>query len=296
VVFAVLAALAGEWLAGMARPFLSARVYRTSTRIYSPLHPLFTFLKLLGRQGAARWQRPGDSPTTATHPGETVLSVLGAIAPILALVLLPVAGSPIGNRLGAVGDILVLLLLLAIHPLSGALLQLREGGSEATSGARDLGRLLAGVLPVLLIVAALVQVSGTNTLSLASLTAAPLTPQQTLVRLLAGFALLLGLPWWSGLNRGQAGIEGSAGAYIGRFFQAVALAAFWAVIVLPAPGDITWAVILFVFGTLFSYVTFKMVSELWAPARRQAESTSLLWAATLPAAALALILALWIGA
>jgi hypothetical protein len=301
VVFAALVVLVGEWLVGMARPFFSPRLYRSQTRLYSPLQPLYVFLKLLGRQGAVRWQRPGDSPTAPSHPGETVLSVIGAIAPLLALALLPAGGSPIESQLGAVGDLLILLLLLAVQPVSSALLRLREGrstevGPETMNGARQLGRLLAGLLPTLLLAAALVEVSGANTLALSSLTAAPLTAQQTLVRLLAGVALLLALPWWSGWSREGAGTEGSAGGYAGRVVQTVALAAFWTVIALPAPGDTPWAVALFIIGTLFAYTTFKIVSERWAPARREGEATGLLWAATLPAAALALLLALWTGA
>ncbi len=300
VVFATLVALLGDWLAGLVRPLFSPRLYRSQTRLYSPLQPLYTFLKLLGRQGAVRWQRPGDSPTAPSHPGETVLSVIGAIAPLLALAILPAAGSPIGSQIGAVGDLLILLLLLAVQPVSSALLRLREERStapepDATSGERRLGRLLAGLLPTLLLAAALVEVSGTNTLTLSGLTAAPLTAQQTLVRLLAGVALLLALPWWSGWSREGAGIEGGAGEYAGRLFQTVALAAFWTVIALPAPGDTPWAVALFVIGTLFAYITSKIVSERWAPARRAGEATGLLWAATLPVAALALVLALWTG-
>jgi len=300
VVFAALVALVGEWLVGMVGPLFSPRLYRGQTRLYSPLQPLYTFLKLLGRQGAVRWQRPGDSPTAPSHPGETVLSVIGAIAPVLALALLPAGGSPIMSQIGALGDLLILLLLLAVQPVSSALLRLREGrsvapGPDSRSGEHYLGLLLAGLLPTLLLATALVQVSGTNTLILSSLTAAPLTAQQTLVRLLAGVALLLTLPWWSGWSREAAGTEGSAGEYAGRLFQRVALAAFWTVIALPAPGDTRWAVVLFVIGTLFAYITFKIVSERWAPARREGEATSLLWAATLPVAALVLLLAFWTG-
>jgi hypothetical protein len=158
-----------------------------------------------------------------------------------------------------------------------------------------MGRLLAGLLPTLLVIAALVQVSGTGTIRVADLTAAPLTPQQTLVRLLAGIALLVALPWLTSWRRGERDEEGSAGMYAGRFLQTVALAAFWAVIVLPAPGEMPWAVALFVAGTLFAYVTIKVVAERWAPARREGEAANLLWAATLPLSAIALVLAFWIG-
>jgi hypothetical protein len=293
--FAVLVVLVGEWLASTLRPLFSPRLFRGQARLYSLLQPLYTFLKLLGRQGAVRWQRPDDSPTASSHPGETLLAVVGAIAPLLALALLPIRGSRIGRELGEVGDLLTLLLLLAVQPVTRAVLRLREGGLEALMGARDLGRLLAGLLPTLLVVAALVQVSGTGTTALSGLTAAPLTPQQTLVRLLAGVALLVALPWLTSWRRGESGEEGSAGMYAGRFLQTVALAAFWAAVVLPAPGEMPWAVALFVAGTLFAYVTIKTVAERWAPARREGEAANLLWAATLPMSAIALVLAFWVG-
>jgi len=257
---------------------------------------MYTFLKLLGRQGAVRWQGPmrsGEEPSAPSHPGETLLAVIGAIAPLLALALLPVAGNSIGRQFGSVGDLMLLLALLAVQPIANAVLRLREGGLETLSGARDLGRLLAGLLPTLLIVAALIEVSGTHTIRLADLTAAPITAQQTLVRLLAGVALLLALQWWSSRETEQGIDERSAAAYAGNFLQRVALAAFWAVMVLPAPGEMPWAVALFIGGTLFAYAALKTISRRWASTRREGEATGLLWATTLPMAAVALALALW---
>jgi hypothetical protein len=296
LMFAIVVVLAGESIAGAVQPLLSPRPYRRRVRLSGPLQPLYVFFKLLGRRSAVRWQRPGDEPAASSHPGETVIAVIGAIAPLLALALLPAGAGLYGGVPGAPGDVLVVLLLLAVQPVSSALLRLREGGLEAMSGARHLGRLLAGLLPALLLVAALVQVSGANTLSLADLTAAPLTAQQTLVRLLAGVTLLVVLPWWSGRGEEQEVIEGSAGAYAGRLVEKVALAAFWAAIVLPAPGDLPWAIALFVIGTLFAYVTTKIIAGRWVPTRREGDAANLLWAATLPAAALALVLAFWVGA
>ncbi|MEO8287588.1 MAG: hypothetical protein ABI670_14265 [Chloroflexota bacterium] len=293
VVFAALVVLIGEWLVGTIRPLLAPRLYRGQARLYSLLQPLYTFLKLLGRQEAVRWQRSGDRPVAPSHPGESILGVVGAIAPLLALSLLPTGGNSIERQLGAVGDLLIVLLLLAVQPVANAILKLREGGIEAMNGARALGRLLAGLLPTMLLLAALVEVSGGHSLQLANLTVAPLTAQQTLVRLLAGVALIVALPWWSGLSKEQA--SGSAGAYAGRLLQSVALAAFWAVVILPAPGALPWAVALFIAATLFAYVAMRTIAERWAPARREGDATNLLWATTLPLAAVALILAFWTG-
>ena len=293
--FAVLMVLVGEWLASTLRPLFSPRLFRGQARLYSFLQPLYTFLKLLGRQGAVRWQRPDDSPTASSHPGETLLAVVGAIAPLLVLALLPVGGTRIGQIRGPVGDLPTVLLLLAVQPVTRAVLRLREGGMEALAGARDLGRLRVGLLPTLVAVATLVQVSGSNTTRLADLTAAPLTAQQTLVRVLAGGVLVVALPWLTGWRTGKGGEEGSAGMYAGRFLQTVAVAAFWAVIVLPAPGEMPWAVAFFVVGTLFAYVTIKSLAQGWAPARREGEAANLLWAATLPLSAIALVLAFWTG-
>lgn len=294
--FATLMLLVGEWLAEALRPLFSPRLYRGQARPYSFVQPMYTFLKLLGRQSAVRWQGPlrsGDELSTPSHPGETLLAVVGAIAPLLTLALLPVAGSSIGRQLGSVGDLMLVLALLAVQPIANAVLRLREGGLETLSGARDLGRLLAGLLPTLLIVAALIEVSGTHTTRLADLTAAPLTPQQTLVRLLAGVALLLTLQWWSSREIEQGQEERSAAAYAAHFLQRVALAAFWAVIVLPRPGEMPWAIALFIAGTLFAYAALKTISRLWASTRREGEATGLLWATSLPIAAVALVLALW---
>lgn len=295
--FAALVILLGEWLSGTVRPLFSPRSYRTQARLYSFLQPMYTFLKLSGRQGAVRWQGPreytGDEPTAPSHPGETLLAVLGAIAPLLALGLLPVAGNRIGRELQGVGDIVTLLLLLAVQPISNAVLRLREGGLVTFDGARDLGRLLVGLLPILLLVAALIEVSASHSLVITDLTAAPLTAQQTFVRLLAGIALLIALPWWMRRDDEHAGEERSAAAYAGNLLQRVALAAFWAVLVLPRPGEMPWAVALFIAGTLFAYTALKTIAHRWAPTRRQGEATGLVWLTTVPPAALALLLALW---
>jgi hypothetical protein len=288
VVSVILIALAGEWLVGTLRPLFSPRLYRGQPRLYSFVEPLYTFLKLLGRQGAVRWQRPDDRPMAPAHPGESTLAVIGALAPLLALTLLPLRFSPLARDFDGVGDLVTVLLLLAVQPVTWAVLQLREGGTSGVRGAQDIGRLLTGLLPTLLIVAALVEVSGTHTLRISGLLAAPETPQQTVVRLLAGVALLIALPWWIGGSRIQDHGQWSAAAYAGRFVQTVALAGFWTMLVLPAPGELAWAAFLAGVGTLAAYAAIRIISERWAPARRESQSATLVWATAVPAAVVAL--------
>lgn len=297
--FAVALALLGEWTAGIARPLFVPRLYHVRTRPYSFFEPLYTFLKLLGRQAGQgpvpATGRPAFRIPQSVQPGENALAAVGAVAPVLALCLLPLGGNPVTHNPGPAGDLLTIALLLAMQPITRAVIRLRAGGLAALQGTRDLGRLLAGLLPVLLLVAALAEVSGSHSIGMAGLLFAPETAQQTVVRLLAGVALLIALPWWVGGSR-EPSEQLSAGAYAARFIQTVALAAFWAALALPAPGELFWAVLVSITGTLFAYAALRIISERWAPARREAEASNLLWATTLPVAALALILALWVGA
>jgi hypothetical protein len=296
LVFALLLTLLGEWATAIVRPALSPRPYRSQARLYSLLEPLYTFLKLLGRREAVRWQRPGDPPVAPAHPGESALAIIAATAPVLAMCLLPLRGTPIGIELGPGGDLVAVLLLLAVQPLAWAALRLREGGMVALRGAQDVGRLLVGLLPALVVVAALVQASGSGTLSAPGLLLAPETPQQTFVRLLAGVGLLLALPWWTQWGHGTNSEQWSAGAYVSRFLQTAALAVLWTVLVLPAPGEVAWAVAVSVLGTLFAYVAIRLVAERWMPARREADAAGLAWAAAVPVAVVAFALAFWPGA
>jgi hypothetical protein len=296
LIFALLLVLLGEWAVAIAQPALSSRPYRSQARLYSLLEPLYTFLKLLGRREAVRWQRPGDPPVAPAHPGESTLAIISSIAPVLVMCLLPLRGTPIGNVLGPGGDLVAVLLLLAVQPLAWAALQVREGGPVAIRGAQDVGRLLIGLLPALLVVAALVEVSGSGTLSVPGLLLAPESPQQTFVRVLAGVGLLLSLPWWTTWGRGTNAEQWSAGAYVGRYLQTGALAVLWTVLVLPAPGEVAWAVAVSLLGTLFAYVAIRLVAERWMPARREADAAGLAWAAALPIAGLAFAIAFWPGA
>jgi len=157
-------------------------------------------------------------------------------------------------------------------------------------GGRDIGRVLTGLLPILASVAALVEVPGSGSLRLVGLTAAPETAVQTLVRLLAGAALLVALPWWLDWRGAHAEAHESAATFAGTFLQRAALAAFWAIAITPAPGDLAWAIAVTVGISLVAYVAMRLISERWAAGMREQEAARLVWATSLPVAVLALIL------
>jgi hypothetical protein len=301
LLFAVLLALAGYWLAGLIAPLFMPKLYRQRTRIGSFFGPLLRMSKLLGRKHAARWQV--DSPGTAgvTDPSsqiaESLLVLVGAIAPLIALALMPLVGNPVTGQLGVSSNFFVVLALLVVYPLVSVGAQARTGGLAGMSAMQSVGALLTGLLPTLLIVAALIQVAGSHTLFMTGVLAEPLTPQQTFVRILAGVALLVALPWWLGsaslrdTGHYSAGSVG-AGLLAGRLMQTAALSVFWSLLVLPMTGDALWSYILPVAGALFACLAMRLVSALWVPARRPSEAANLAWATTLPLAILAFLLGL----
>lgn len=295
--FAIALVLAGEWIAGALRPFFTQRLYRSRVRVSGFFDPLLSLTKLLSRKDAVHWQSPiatGDPNTTvSTHPAENALSVIGAIAPLLALALMPISGNPVTRVLGFHSDLFLLLALLATYPIASAAAQARSGGLSILAGAQTLGALLTGLIPALVVVTALVQVAHATTLNLDSLLAAPETPQQTFVRLLCGVALLIALPWWLGRRPSQRQPElTSAGIQAGKLFQTAALAVFWSVLVLPAAGDLTWSIVIMVLGSLFAAATMQTIGDRWWPTRRTAEAANLVWATTLPLALAALLLSI----
>ena len=297
LLFAIALALAGEWLGGVLRPLFSSRLYRARPRLGGFLDPFMVLFKLLGRKEAVRWQGPGAETQGGAfappHPAESALLLMGAIAPLLALTLMPVTGNPVTEVLGVSGDLFVVLALLAVYPLTWAAAQGRGGGLSALIGAQSVGALLTGLIPTLLLLMALTQVAGATNLNMDSLLAAPQTPQQTFVRLLAGVALLVALPWWLGKRPSdRAGDGPGAAAYAGRLFQGVALAVLWSVLVLPAVGDRAWALVMLALGVVLALVAMRLLGERWWPTRRTADAANLVWAVTLPVAGVALVLSL----
>lgn len=89
LLFALVLALTSEWIASALRPLFTPRLYRSKARTAGFLDPVVTLIKLLSRKDAVHWESPlSAAPTTPpTHPAESALSVIGAIAPILGLAL-----------------------------------------------------------------------------------------------------------------------------------------------------------------------------------------------------------------
>ncbi len=295
--FALALALVGVWLAGVLHPLFTPRLYRGRARVGGLLDPLLTLLKLLARKDAVRWQAPTSSTSGDTslspHPAESMLTLVGAIAPLLALTLMPVTGNPVIQVLGVHGDLFLVLALLAAYPLASAAAQARGASLSAFDGAQAAGALITGLIPTLILVAALVQVASAPSLNLDGLLAAPQTPEQTFVRLLAGMGLLVALPWWLGRRPSHHTNSGmGVGMLAGGLFQSAALSVLWSILVLPTTDDISWSLVILVAGALFALVAMRLIGDRWWPTRRTADAANLVWAATLPVAALALVLSL----
>ncbi|HYP40725.1 MAG TPA: hypothetical protein VEX13_10235 [Chloroflexia bacterium] len=294
LLFSVLVALAGEWLHGALRSLLAPRLYRSQARPAHLLQPARDFLKLAGRRSPAPLL-PSASPPASVPLFEGIASAACALAPVLALALLPLPGSPLSSDGFQASDLFIVVALLAVQPVLRALTRLRSGGLEQLRGAQDLGRLFTGLVPALLAVAALVEVSGSQSLRLTYLTAAPETPQQTIVRLLAGAALLVALPWWLDGRQSPGRVHENVGAHAGKLLQTVALAAFWVVLALPLPGQLAWAGVVIIGGSLLAYAALRIIGERWALARREKDAANLVWASALPVSALAFAVAFWSG-
>jgi hypothetical protein len=282
LVFGMALVLIGDWLIAAATPIFTRRIYRTRVRPRHFLHPLYDIRKLAAR-------RPSNSNETSNSRFEA-WDGLQSAAPVLALALLPLPGNFIVGA-GAIGDLFLVLALLVVQPLCSVLARLRQSDLAASiRGEHGIGRLLTGLFPTLLAVAALVQASGGRSLLLSSLSAAPETGVQAIVRLLAGGALLLSLTWW--LDPGKLTDAESAGAYAGSLLQRSALAAFWSVLAIPVQGNLPWALFVSTAGTLFALIAMRLLQTRTLPTQRPSETARLTWAASLPVAALALMAAL----
>src|SRR5688572_22060725 len=203
LLFGVLLALLAEWLYPLMRQIM-VRAPRAPSRQRPLIYPLSNFLKLAGRRDNAGWPTSVETPISGRSAADRVLGVACAVAPLIALAVLPMPMNPLLG-VGQTGDLLLTVALLSIQPLAGAVLGVRAGGRAALRGAQDLGRLLTGLLPALIAIAALVEVTGAGSIDIAMLSAAPETGAQTLVRVLSGAVLLLALPWWRHSGDGAEG-------------------------------------------------------------------------------------------
>jgi hypothetical protein len=283
LLFGLAVALAAEWLTATISPRLAPSAFRPETRPNHPLQPLHSFGQLARRRAPESLVPHPDEEGAISHDGLLYLSLAGAVAPVLALALIPLGGNPV-----RLGDALTVIGLLAVQPVIRAAERLMGGGAPL-EGTRILGRLVTGLATVLLVVAALVLVGGQDSLALEALGAAPETGWQFLVRLLGAAALLAALPWWVD----QEGQGERAGSLLGRHLQTAALGAFWAVLILPRAGAAPWAFIIAVLGTLFAAVAIRLVPVVWAPLRAEREKARLVWAGALPLAALAAIISVY---
>lgn len=287
LLFGVAVALGVEWVLGLVRPRLAPAVYRADSRSDHSLQPLFSFMRLVGRHGPAHLSPGGEQAEGPGYAAIASVALAGAVAPLLALALTPLGGN-LAARGGGPGDIIVVLLLYAMQPLLRAMSRLYSGGLDALEGARMLGRLVTGLAPTLVAVAALVETSGATVLGLSQLGEAPQTAGQFFTRLLAGIALLAALPWWVDPYRSNE----TAGSLAGRHLQGVALGALWTVLVLPMPGSLGWAIALSLAGTIFATLVIRLLPLAWAPLRAEREGARLVWVGVLPVAALALLVSL----
>lgn len=283
LLFGLLFAMSGEWLAATVRPLLSRQRNRLSTSRYSYLQPVYDIFKLAGREQATS---QSSSPANA-------LGLLAMLGPLLALLLMPLPGNPITVS-ASPADIITVLALLSVQPIAASALRIREGGLAALTGAQELGRLLTGLLPTLIVVAALIEVLGNRSLQLSELGTAPETAAQTLVRLLSGGVLILSLPWWCSRDAGVRGA--SAGFYMGRLLQQVALSVLWALLVLPVPGALPWAIVVLLVGAMMAYIAMRLLPERLWQGRSERGAAGMVWSAAVPLSALALAIGLWWGA
>jgi hypothetical protein len=279
----LLFAMSGDWLVATVRPLLSRQRNRLPTPRYSFSQPVYDILKLAGReQATSRSSRPANA-----------LGLLAMLGPLLALLLMPLPGNPItGNASPA--DIVTILALLSVQPIAAAALRIREGGLVALTGAQELGRLLTGLLPTLIVIAALIEALGNRYLRLSELGTAPETAAQTLVRLLSGGVLILSLPWWCRRNAGVRGA--SAGFYLGRLLQQVALSVLWALLVLPVPGALPWAIVVLLAGAMLAYIAMRLLPERLWQGRSERGAAGMVWSAAVPLSVLALAIGFWWGA
>lgn len=180
----VLAALASAWALGWARAF--ARSASAGEPAPGPFSDVAAIRGLFARETYA----PESVSLFALSLGTTV----AVLAPLAALILLPVPGNALMRAIGLQGDLIADAALLLGLPLARLFLGWIIPSPFSRMAADRGARLLAGAtLPLLLGVTALAQVHGDLTLSDAKFTSGQ-APFTYLAVILGGVAFLTALP------------------------------------------------------------------------------------------------------
>ncbi len=180
-VFALLAGWGLLWLSEESGARLRGTPWRGFTQ------PMRDCVKLLGKTTSL--------PTGAETGGVRLLPLLAVVAPLLALVLLPLPGNSAANTIETSGDLLAVLWLLMLPVLTplflGELLPSPYGRIAARRAARRVGFLFGWLLISTLAIAAQ---RGSLSLNILTLQQLHPSPASVIIDILAGLLFLLCLP------------------------------------------------------------------------------------------------------
>jgi NADH-quinone oxidoreductase subunit H len=256
---ALFALVAGWLLLALGRKLTAAWRGTQSPRL---THPIDDFLKLLGKTTSL--------PAGAASSGVRVLTFAAAIAPLLALVLMPLPGNAAAGTADTTGDLLVVLLLLLLPALTPFFLGTLQASPYARRAAqRTLPRSVGFIALTLLSALAVAAQRGVLDLSILGATQTHPTPASVALDIVTGLIFWFCLPalipparW--GLFHGDMTFV--AGPYtdltgadlallqLSAALQRVAAGSFLALVfVLPfAPGNPAAQVIVFLVTLLLS--------------------------------------------
>ncbi|SRR5579885_95378 len=259
-VFALLAGWVLLWLSEES----GARVCGTLRRGFT--QPLRDCVKLLGKTTSL--------PAGTEAGGARLLLLLAVVAPLLALVLLPLPGNSAANTIETSGDLLAILLLLLLPVLMplflGELLASPYGRIAARREVWRCGLLIGGLL---LSTLTIVVQRGALSLSILTLQQLHPSPASVMVNILAGLLFLLCLPallppaTW-GLFSGSP--ELIAGAYTDLTGAGLALMLLSAALQRVAAGSLLAALFVLPFVTngliaqVAAYLATLLFSSLFA--------------------------------
>lgn len=178
------ALLAGWFLLALGRKLTAAWRGTRSPRL---AHPLDDFLKLLGKTTGL--------PAGANSGGLRALAFVAAIAPLLALVLMPLPGNASAGTAYTTGDLLVVLLLLLLPALTPFLLGTLQTSPYARRAAQATLLRSAGVIALTLLSALAVAAQrGVLDLRILGTTQTHPTPASVALDIVAGLIFWFCLP------------------------------------------------------------------------------------------------------